>query len=88
MATMTLCAVDLAGFCERFEMTEVLNDRLFRVAARQGFPCACQFAHAKLLQHCNDGSTLAGRGLNLGEDGWFDVWRIQDFFGDADGESV
>jgi hypothetical protein len=54
---------NLAGFRKRFEVTQVLNDSLFRVATRQGFPRTGELAHFEFLQNRNHRAAACGRTL-------------------------
>src|ERR1700704_1985238 len=51
---------DFAGFRQSFEMPQILNDRLFGIAADNRFPSAGQFAEAKFLKNGDHAPSAAG----------------------------
>src|SRR5579862_6229032 len=70
---LSLGARNLAGLDERFEVAEVLNDGLLRVAAAYRLPPAGQLVHAEFLQDGDVGSSIA-RGAF--EDNFAGVLRV------------
>src|ERR1700704_4787982 len=51
---------NLAGLYQGLEVTQIFDHRLFGIAADDGLPHACQFAHSEHLQYGDERAAVSG----------------------------